>query len=164
MKLKTISAATLLALSSLAASAATFDLGTLDSSAPDTSSGVSSKFALNAVISDTWNFTLDTASLVSFGAQQSFTSMSGAIQNFSGVLVGYGSLLSITIPTQANLSWSGTLAAGTYSVDITGLSAAKNSQYTATLSATPVPEPETYALLLAGLGVIGFVASRRKQA
>jgi hypothetical protein len=27
---------------------------------------------------------------------------------------------------------------------------------------TPVPEPETYALLLAGPGVIGFMAKRRK--
>jgi uncharacterized protein YjiK len=28
----------------------------------------------------------------------------------------------------------------------------------------PVPEPETYAMLLAGLGLLGFVARRRKQA
>lgn len=28
---------------------------------------------------------------------------------------------------------------------------------------TPVPEPETYAMLLAGLGLIGFAARRRKQ-
>jgi hypothetical protein len=28
---------------------------------------------------------------------------------------------------------------------------------------TPVPEPETYALMLAGLGVLGFVPRRRKQ-
>jgi hypothetical protein len=27
----------------------------------------------------------------------------------------------------------------------------------------PVPEPETYAMLLAGLGLMGFVARRRKQ-
>lgn len=31
-----------------------------------------------------------------------------------------------------------------------------------TVTATPVPEPETYALMLAGLGIVGFVASRRK--
>ncbi|MFX9665008.1 FxDxF family PEP-CTERM protein [Acinetobacter baumannii] len=30
------------------------------------------------------------------------------------------------------------------------------------LSVTPVPEPETYALLLAGLGLIGAAARRRR--
>ena len=29
---------------------------------------------------------------------------------------------------------------------------------------TPVPEPETYAMLLAGLGLLGFMARRRKTA
>lgn len=33
-----------------------------------------------------------------------------------------------------------------------------------TVNLTPIPEPGTYALLLAGLAVIGFVASRRVQA
>ena len=32
------------------------------------------------------------------------------------------------------------------------------------LVAAPVPEPETYALLLAGLGMVGTMARRRKQA
>jgi hypothetical protein len=32
------------------------------------------------------------------------------------------------------------------------------------LVTTPVPEPETYAMLLAGLGMIGFVARRRRAA
>ena len=31
-------------------------------------------------------------------------------------------------------------------------------------SATPIPEPQTYALLLAGLGTVGLMARRRKQA
>lgn len=35
---------------------------------------------------------------------------------------------------------------------------------TANYSITPIPEPETYALMLAGLAALGFVSKRRKQA
>lgn len=38
------------------------------------------------------------------------------------------------------------------------------ASYAVTMSATPVPEPETYALLMAGLGVVGFLARRRQAA
>ena len=33
-----------------------------------------------------------------------------------------------------------------------------------TSTVTPVPEPETYALMLAGLGVMGVIARRRRKA
>lgn len=38
------------------------------------------------------------------------------------------------------------------------------AQYTATavMTAAPIPEPETYAMMLAGLGALGFVARRRQ--
>lgn len=38
-----------------------------------------------------------------------------------------------------------------------------NATYDLTPVASPVPEPETYAMLLAGLGLLGFTARRRKN-
>jgi hypothetical protein len=40
----------------------------------------------------------------------------------------------------------------------------KNQTYSIELVTAPIPEPETYALMLAGLGLVGFMARRRKQA
>lgn len=42
-------------------------------------------------------------------------------------------------------------------------SGAGNANSTVNLMVSAVPEPETYAMLLAGLGLMGFVARRRKQ-
>lgn len=40
----------------------------------------------------------------------------------------------------------------------------EGSNTTTVYNLAPVPEPETYALLIAGLGLVGFSAKRRKQA
>lgn len=58
----------------------------------------------------------------------------------------------------------GNLAAGQYHLDISGYIGpnAMGGQYSVALQALPVPEPETYAMLLAGLGLIGFSIRRRK--
>lgn len=45
-------------------------------------------------------------------------------------------------------------------VHVQGIDGGYSAKYT---PVTPVPEPETYAMLLAGLGLIGFTARRRKQ-
>ena len=53
---------------------------------------------------------------------------------------------------------------GTYYFEVTGTGAGTSGgrfAYTAS-AVSAVPEPETYALLLAGLGLVGFVASRRR--
>ncbi len=61
-------------------------------------------------------------------------------------------------------SFMGSLLAGSYQVDFKSTTGV----FDATLSVaggdtvTAVPEPETYAMLLAGLGLIGFSARRRQ--
>lgn len=55
--------------------------------------------------------------------------------------------------------------AGNYHVDIKGTATgAFGGTYAVGLQVAAVPEPETYAMLLAGLGVMGAIARRRKQA
>lgn len=53
------------------------------------------------------------------------------------------------------------LDAGKYQVNFK-YSLNSQGSYTGGISVAAVPEPETYAMLLAGLGLIGFAARRRK--
>jgi hypothetical protein len=59
----------------------------------------------------------------------------------------------------------GTLAAGDYYylVSGTGTGLAGGFYTISSSTATAVPEPDTYALLLAGLGVVGFLAHRSRR-
>jgi hypothetical protein len=78
-------------------------------------------------------------------------------------------LVSNTTPT----SWNN-LAAGTYTLQYSGMLVQATTflgktvptigSYTSVVTLTPVPEPETYALLLSGLGLLGFMARRKKSA
>ena len=55
------------------------------------------------------------------------------------------------------------LTGGSYYYQITGnATGSTGAFYSITSSVTPVPEPETYAMLLAGLGVVGSLYRRRK--
>ncbi|MCV2360200.1 PEP-CTERM sorting domain-containing protein [Paucibacter sp. TC2R-5] len=61
------------------------------------------------------------------------------------------------------------LAAGDYSLNfatsgLAGVAGLKVDDVTITIVAAPVPEPQTYALMVAGLAAVGFVARRRRPA
>ncbi|HSI42856.1 MAG TPA: FxDxF family PEP-CTERM protein [Methylotenera sp.] len=80
----------------------------------------------------------------------------------------------LTGPKQARLtsgesvSWTATFAQpvtfeGTqFALHVQGLSKEQGGSGWYTNSVSPVPEPETYGLMLSGLGLIGFITRRRK--
>lgn len=116
----------------------------------------------NSVFSDTITFSL--ASLAD-------VEVSGISNNFGsfGITGGTIELFTSAGSKVGGISFaSGTtfdsLLAGDYKFVISGTATGKlGGSYIVNAAVTPVPEPETYALLLGGLGVIGFVARRRKS-
>ncbi len=74
----------------------------------------------------------------------------------TGTFGNFGPRLALGGLTSTNI-------AGNYFLHIAGISTGAGT-YNGTVSlVSPVPEPETYGMLLAGLGMIGFVARRRKM-
>ncbi len=85
-----------------------------------------------------------------------------SLYSLTGELMA-GSMLSTGATDQWSLSYTG-LAAGDYSIRVSG-SVVSNAagKYYANIALAPVPEPETYAMMLAGLGLLGFTARRRRH-
>lgn len=124
---------------------------------------------------DIWTFNLGSAAAVAASltnVEVSFYGSTGGIQGFSAWLNGTPLMASsstvfvapVSITTQV-LAGSNILGPGTYQLKVsgTGITGASAS-YGGNIVAQPVPEPESYAMLLAGLGVMGAIAMRRNKA
>jgi hypothetical protein len=130
----------------------------------------SSTFASGAAISDSWTFTIPTLSTFDGLVSSTYTGASNnAIQNFAATLTGPGSYsqtwtyqsLAPTARIQLLFN-SANLVDGAYSLAVSGIAGAAGSKYTVELNAAPVPEPHEWAMMLAGLGIVGWAARRRQ--
>ncbi|HEV6967487.1 FxDxF family PEP-CTERM protein [Roseateles sp.] len=167
MKLKFVPVVAALSFAAAAAQASTVNLGTLGSTIT-TTGGAATSFG--AIVNDNFTFSVSMASTVESNASVVFGNLNPAfygiytagldsiVGNADDVLVvGHGF-------SAVSTSHFDILAAGNYYFKVLALSNAPVSAYAlaAKAVAQPVPEPETYALLGAGLGIIGFVARRRR--
>ena len=78
--------------------------------------------------------------------------------------------LSTTATVASGITGSGlsdfvfsTVGGHSYELIIGGIKNKSAASYSGNISVSPVPEPETYAMLLVGLGLVGFMTRRRRS-
>ena len=154
-------AASLLLASSLA-SANVYNLGDLTNSTID----VDTQAGLAGAFIDVFSFSLteqsffDALATSSIASISEFTSISLGSNN--GTTYDIAGIFSVAELTASSVGSPVLLDAGSYLLEISGVASATSTGYTLnTVSA--VPEPSTIALMLGGLGLVGFMAARRRN-
>lgn len=118
---------------------------------------------------DTYTYTYSGQPALAFGFFANVATTFGQIDFASATLNGQNLGVFNLGPGSASY-FSSVPVNGLLTLVINGTTTAVNggsgiASYAGTLDVTsPVPEPETYGMLLAGLGVVGFLARRRRQA
>lgn len=160
MQMKQLAAASMLAVASLAAHAAAVppggNLGAL-TELPEVYFSFTTDFSSTVFSNDYYFSIADTADVIgSVGAVNNSVTFADILIN--GVSVGP------LVPNNNGLGFTvAGLEAGSFTLTVKGTAAAGFSGYVGSIYAQPVPEPESVAMLLAGLGVVGVVAARRRQ-
>ncbi len=124
----------------------------------DLSSGAASFYATAPLLDggdDVISFTNLAAGTYDFVLSVSSQNIAGLGGNLNGEAIG---LVTFGRVTLGYLESSGV---SPFTLTLTGTPGAQ-ALYSVDMSVTAVPEPGTYAMLLAGLGAIGFMARRRQ--
>lgn len=162
MKLKHIAAAVAVATAAFSANADSFDTDAIRVGATGASSfssvelGTITISSLSNITGELWYIS---------ALQQGIKTILTDSANFTLASLTSGSTIAYTAPTTSAFSFSN-VAAGTYALTASGTITDLTTKYAGTwigasYTVTAVPEPETYAMFLAGLGIMGAIARRR---
>jgi hypothetical protein len=166
-----VSLATALSTTALSAAAATSTL-------TFSSNGVASfsNLSTGSSFDDIFSFTLTSSNDATVSAISGFllsgitgtdTVSFSSIKLLSGeTTIATGTLSSLFSANGIAVVGSSGLAAGEYSIEIAGTAInGESGNYSGNVNlVSAVPEPESYAMLLAGLGLMGTIARRRSKA
>lgn len=162
MKLKSIIAASMLALT-VGAQASTWDLSLADyNTSVDFNKPVT--FAGTSAITYDFTFSGSPSILLSLSLNELKQGSNKDIDFTSiKVLDASNTVVSSWTPAAlASFNLDSLPITSSFSLVLEG-SVLKTGHYNLAVTAAAVPEPETYALVLAGVGVIGFTAARRRR-
>ena len=126
----------------------------LTMSGPAGFASLTSRGSGTTALSSGSNLDLNVSSLTLSGAGRvtSLVDLTPGVFSFSNLVAG-----------SYQLNVSGTVTKGKGFDDILPLPVGYAGSLTTNAAVTPVPEPETYAMLLLGLGTVGWMARRRKK-
>lgn len=152
-----------LILASSFVSANDYALGEISSSTIDTD--VLSP--LEGAFTDKFNFTLLEGNFFNALATSSIASISEftdiSLEDIIGTTYDISGVFSVAEFTEVSTGQSTFLDSGSYILSISGVASAESTGYTLNTVTSPVPEPSTIALMLGGLGLVGFMAMRRRN-
>lgn len=168
MKIKTFFAATAIAAASVGSSVASTATATGGGPLGVLTAGASFSSAGNGDFLDDWSFTLSSPSIVGATLMNLSFTFFGPVNNITDFAASLDDT-SLIWSTKTAGSWTAQVLAGGTSLN-TGLhhlwvsgTAATGASYSGSIVAAPVPEPEAYGMLLAGLGMMGAIARRRSK-
>ena len=170
MKLKNIAVATTLAVAAAGALAADQSITLTQTGAGSFAAMFSQSQAPSPIFVDTFTFSLPGMSTAGLGSGAlTFATLSGPITLTLATLDGGNGMSVQSPPDPDSIAFPSSIAFAGFTAPLTLTvlgSAFDSGSYSGSISfntaVAAIPEPETYALMLAGLAGIGFAARRRK--
>ncbi|APA70525.1 FxDxF family PEP-CTERM protein [Janthinobacterium sp. 1_2014MBL_MicDiv] len=173
MKLKSLIAAAVLGAATIgSAYAASYTVNLTNTTGNLWTGGFNATPSPLGVFTDTFTFTPDAtfgSTAQAFLANLSVTGSDASSINFTSAnlngiaLTGFGGPTVFGYAQGQVLAPTSLLFNGPMTLTVMGSTNGGSYGGTFNLNLAPVPEPETYGMLLAGLGILGFLARRRKQ-